>query len=179
MCRTESDEVDLEDPARRWTIVVGPARMDAGIATDQLAVEHRQAVRVAGVRNEVHRLQHLAGRGFVPHETGPVLAVARTVVAGNLPDGAVVPCDAVVTHPIRSLVERDQKFRLPSLGVNAKIPAQPQRRDPQLPVVPEGTVATAAVVGRTERDLTVADQPGVHVHLKNASRDAFAIIQTY
>src|ERR1022692_461298 len=114
MCRTESDEVDLEDPARRWTIVVGPARMDAGIATDQLAVVHRKAVRVAGVRNEVHRLEHLASRGIVPHQARPVLTVSLTVVADDLPDTSVVPCNAVVTHPIRSLVERDQEFRLPS-----------------------------------------------------------------
>src|SRR5205809_1083327 len=142
--------------------------MDAGITTDQLAVVHGKPVRVAGVRSEVHRLQYVAGRGFVPHQTGPILAVLFAVIADNLPDGSAVPCDAVVTHPIRSLVERDQEFRLPSLGVDAKIAAKPQRRDPQLAVVPEGAVATAAVVGRTERDLTVANQSGVHIHLKNA-----------
>jgi hypothetical protein len=37
-------------------------------------------------------------------------------------------------------------------------------------------VATAAVVGRTKWDLTVADKLGVHVHLKNAFGGAFATI---
>src|SRR6476660_8464113 len=133
-----SDEIDLEDPAGRWTVVVGPAGMYAGIAADQLAVEHGQAVRVAGAREEVHGLYHPAGGGLVPHDTGPVLAVALAVVADNLPDGAVIPSNAVVTDPIGGLIERDQEFGLPGLGVHAKIAAQTQRRDPQFAVLPKG-----------------------------------------
>src|SRR5881409_2732524 len=83
--KSRSDEVDLEDPACRWTIVVGPAGMDAGITTDQLAVVHGKPVRVAGVRSEVHRLQYVAGRGFVPHQTGPILAIPLAVIADDLP----------------------------------------------------------------------------------------------
>ena len=49
----DSDEVYLEDPAGRWAVIVRPPRMDAGIATDQPAVVHRQPMRVTGVRNEV------------------------------------------------------------------------------------------------------------------------------
>src|SRR5437899_2908245 len=84
---TRSDKVDSEDPAGCGTIVVRPARMNAGIATDQLSVVHYKPVRVTGVWNEVHRLQHLARRGFVPHQTRPALTVTLTVVADDLPDG--------------------------------------------------------------------------------------------
>ena len=56
-----SNEVDLEDPARRGAIVGRPARMDARIATDQLSVVHRKPVRVAGAGNQVDYLQHPAG----------------------------------------------------------------------------------------------------------------------
>src|SRR5439155_369928 len=111
-----------------------------------------------------------AGRGVVPHQTRTVITVPLTFVAYDLPDGPIVPGNAVVTHPIRSLVERDHEFRLPSLGVDTKITAKPQRRDPQLAFLPEGAVATSAVIRRAERDLTVADKLGVHVHLKNAFR---------
>jgi hypothetical protein len=62
--------------------------------------------------------------------TLPELAIPLTVVADDLPDGPVVPCDVVVTHLIRSLVEGDQEFRLPGFGVNAQIAAKPQRGDP-------------------------------------------------
>src|SRR5262245_27892605 len=98
-----SGKVNLEDPTCCRTIVVWPARMDAGIATDQLAVVHRQAVRIAGVRNKVHRLQHLAGRGIIPYQTRPVFAIPFTIIADDLPDAPVVPGDAVVTHTIRRL----------------------------------------------------------------------------
>src|SRR5437016_5779984 len=82
-----SDKVNLEDPAGSGTVVVRPTRMDTGIATDQLPVVHRQAMRVAGIRKEVRCLQHLASRGFVPHQTRPVLRIPLTVVAHDLPDG--------------------------------------------------------------------------------------------
>src|SRR5687767_9447570 len=78
--RCESDEVDLEDPTGCGTVVVWPARMDACVATDQLPFVHRQPMRVTGIWNEVHRLQHLAGRSVVPHETRAALAVTLTVV---------------------------------------------------------------------------------------------------
>src|SRR5258708_29913999 len=113
----KSDEFDWEDPTGGWTIVVRPARMDACIAADQLSVVHGQPVRVAGIRNEVHRLEDLAGGGIVPRQTRAVLAIPLTVVAYDLPDAAVVPGDAVVTNPVRSLVERDHEFRFPGLGI--------------------------------------------------------------
>src|SRR4051794_28694229 len=47
-----SDEVDLEDPAGGRTIVIGPAGMDAGVATDEFAVAHGEPVRIGGTGKE-------------------------------------------------------------------------------------------------------------------------------
>ncbi len=53
-----------------------------------------------------------------------------TVVANDLPNGSVIPGDRVVARLVGRLVERNQEFRLPRQGIDAKNPPQPQRGDP-------------------------------------------------
>src|SRR5581483_11178988 len=105
---SESNQIDLKDPARRWTIVVRPAGMNARVATDQLAVVHGQSMGIRGAGKEVHDFEHLAAGGFVSYQTGPVIGIARAVIAHDLPNRTVIPGDAVITHPAGRLVERYQ-----------------------------------------------------------------------
>src|SRR5579885_1487799 len=60
---SESNQIDLKDPARRWTIVVRPAGMNARVATDQLTVVHGQSMGIRGAGKEVHDFEHLAAGG--------------------------------------------------------------------------------------------------------------------
>jgi hypothetical protein len=48
---------------------------------------------------------------------------------------------------------------------STQISAQPQRRDPELALMPQAAVRSAAIsAGSTQRDLPVADQLGVHIY---------------
>src|SRR5438128_1397326 len=111
----------------RRAVVVRPTGMDAGVTADQRPIVHGEPVRVGGAWSEVDGLQHPAGSGIVLDQTGPAFGIVLTVVAGDLPDGAVVPCRGMVTIPARSLIERDQEFRQPRAGIHAKNPPQPER----------------------------------------------------
>jgi hypothetical protein len=110
---TGLNEVDLKDPPGRGAVHIWPVRVDPGVAPNQLAVMHGEAVRIAGTGQEIHCFQRFAGSGLVTHQTRMVLAVSGTVIPDNLPDTAVVPGDIVVAVAVRSLVERDDKFGLP------------------------------------------------------------------
>src|SRR5215472_10239793 len=44
--RVHSDEIDPKNPSGRRAVVVGPIRMDAGVAADQRPLVHCQPVRV-------------------------------------------------------------------------------------------------------------------------------------
>src|SRR5207244_4403366 len=101
-------------------VVVRPTGMDAGITANQRPVVHGESVRVRGAWSEVDGLQHPTGSGIVFDQTGPAFGVVLTIIAGDLPDGAVVPRRGVVAIPARSLVERDQEFRRPCGGIHAK-----------------------------------------------------------
>jgi hypothetical protein len=57
----------------------------------------------------------------------PVFVLSVPVLAEAQPEAS-----ATVTDPVRSLVEGDQKLRLPSHGIDSEVGAQPQGRDPQL-----------------------------------------------
>src|SRR5689334_6222535 len=96
-----SDEIDLKDPARRGAIVIGPARMDPRIAADQLAVVHRQPVRVARTGKELDQLEYTPRFQIVPHEPWPVIVMIRAVVADHLPQRSVLNGDPVVADPVR------------------------------------------------------------------------------
>src|SRR4051794_27155805 len=104
VCR--SDQVNPENPARRGTVEIGPARMNASVATDQSAIAHRESVRIARARRELRDLQYSAGRGVIFHQRCASLGIALAVVPDQLPNGPVVPCDGVVAHHGGRLIDR-------------------------------------------------------------------------
>lgn len=55
-------EVDLEDPTCRGTVSIGPVRVDACVATDELSFVHGEPVRVTRARKEFDFFEHAAGR---------------------------------------------------------------------------------------------------------------------
>src|ERR1700687_6330763 len=121
--------------------------MDAGVATVQNAIVPGQSMRVRVGLGKMRGLENSASRGVVFDEPRPRL------VSGHQPNGAIIPGDAM--RPRHTV--RDQKFGLPCLGIHPKNSSQPERSDPELPVDILGAVATAAVVSRAKRNLTVAD----------------------
>ncbi len=60
LCSFELHEIDPEDPTSCWTIVIRPARMNAGIAANEGAIVHGKSVRIGRAGNELHRLKHFA-----------------------------------------------------------------------------------------------------------------------
>src|SRR4051794_5073068 len=94
--------------------------MDAGVATDESSVVHGESMRVHGVGCEVDGFEHTACCGIVLHQARLALGVLLAVVPGQLPDGSVVPRDAVEAVAARRFVERDEKFGLPGCGVDAE-----------------------------------------------------------
>src|SRR6516164_9454586 len=140
-----SNEIDAEDPAARRTIINRPAGMEAGIATDQGAVMHCEPVRVRRTWFKLRSFQHAAGGGFVPDESGAVIGIALAIIAHDLPDGAVVPGGRMIPRLIRRLIERDHEFRLPGVRIDAQKSAQPERRNPELAVLPKSAVAAPSV----------------------------------
>src|SRR5277367_5262892 len=104
-----SSQIDTENPTGGRAVVRGPSRVNAGVATDHRSVVHRETVRIGGTGGEVRGLEHLPGRRFVPDQAGASLGVIMTVISGDQPDGAVIPCDAVVARPSGNTVERDEE----------------------------------------------------------------------
>jgi len=100
--------------------------MDAGIATDQCPVVHCETVGIARVWFKIRRLQHAPGCGIVLDESGPVIGIMLTIVTDDLSDAAVVPGDRVIPRLLRSLVERNNKLRLPGLRIETENCAQPK-----------------------------------------------------
>src|SRR5690349_24036253 len=119
--------------------------MDAGIATDERPFVHGEPVGIARVRFKIGRLQNAAGCGIVLDESGPVLGMTFGIVADDLPDGAVVPGDRVISRLFRRLVERNQELRLPGGRIDTDNGAQPERCNPELAVLPQSAMATASV----------------------------------
>src|SRR5439155_22446573 len=151
-----SEQVDAEDVAVRRALVLGPARVDAGVAPVGRAVVPRDAVRIRIGLGELHDLERLPGRDVVFDETRAFL------VAGHHQDRVLHVRDAVrARHAVG-----DQEFRLPRLRVDAQNAAQPERRNPQLAVHVFHAVAAAAA----EWNLAVRDRLRVHVRLENAVR---------
>src|SRR5271155_4254827 len=101
-----SNQIDPKDPAARRAVVIRPPGMDAGITTDQGPVMHRKAVRVGGIGQKVDRLEHLTVLRIVLYEFRPVIAIAFAVVSNDLPNGAIVPRDRVISRFFRRLIER-------------------------------------------------------------------------
>ncbi len=92
--------------------------MDAGIATDQRPVVHCESVRIARVWFKLSCLQHAAGFGIVLHEPRPVIGISFAIVANDLPDGAVVLCNRVISRLRRILVERNDELWLPGVRIH-------------------------------------------------------------
>src|SRR6266852_7038398 len=121
-----SNKIDAKDPSARRAIVIRPTRMDAGIAANKRPIVHGESVRVRRVGDKIHRLKYLAGCGLVLDQPGPAFGVVLTVVSRNLPDSAIVPSRSMISHPPRSLVERDHEFRRPCSGIHSKNSTQPE-----------------------------------------------------
>src|SRR5215831_5411215 len=94
------------------------------------------------------------------------------IVTNNLPDGAIVPGDRVITRLVLRLIERNHEFRFPGVRIDTKNCAQAERGDPQFAILPKSAVAAAAIIGGAERNLAMAYLLGVHIHLKNAFRSS-------
>jgi hypothetical protein len=58
---------------------------------------HREAVRVSRIGPKVDRLEHLTDCRIVLHDSRLIIAVVFAVVANDLPDGANVPRDRVIS----------------------------------------------------------------------------------
>src|ERR1700693_2314979 len=100
--------------------------MDAGIATDQRSGVYGEPVGIARVWFKIRRLQHAPGSGIVLDERGPVIGIVLTIVTDDLPDAAVVPGDRVIPRLLRSLVERNHKFRFPGVRIDTQNCTQPE-----------------------------------------------------
>src|SRR3954471_14022263 len=81
---------DLEHPACMGAVAIGPAGMDAGIATDQGAIVEFQAVRVAGAGQEIISSGDLTGLAVILHQSRLALLVAGAVIAEHQPDIVLV-----------------------------------------------------------------------------------------
>src|SRR5258708_5869043 len=86
LCSFELLEIDPEDPTSCWTIVIRPARMNAGIAANEGAIVHGKSVRIGRAGNELHRLKHSAGGGVILHQGGTSLREVLAVISHQLPD---------------------------------------------------------------------------------------------
>src|SRR5450755_5088521 len=88
-CASASRHLDLEDPARGGAVMIGPARMNAGVAGNQCAVVEFQPMRIAGTGLKVIGREYLAGLAVILDQPGLAFLVAFGIVAGDLPDIAV------------------------------------------------------------------------------------------
>src|SRR5438270_69269 len=86
LCSFELHEIDPEDPTSCWTIVIRPARMNAGIAANEGAIMHGKSVRIGRAGNELHRLKHFASGGVILHQGGTSLCEVLAVISNQLPD---------------------------------------------------------------------------------------------
>src|SRR3984893_7262611 len=153
-------------------IVDRPARMLAGVHAVKLSVADGDVMNVAGAGHELHELDHVTGLDVVLDEARRIAFIAgRTflLMAGYLPDGAVVICDAV--QPLRDpghAGRLNEVVDLPGFGIDADDRSQPVGVDPDLADVrlPRHAMGRAAIVLGTEGNLAMADLLAVHVGLE-------------
>ena len=162
------DDLDAEDVTGVRTLQALPSRVDAGIAADESSVVPLQPVRVARSGRKIDRHQKLTGLAVILVQAGFPLGVAGAVVAGHDPDVALVVERHVVKARPLLRAHADQDFGNPRLRIDTQDAAQAQRGNPELAVVPLHAMATTAAAVDAERNLTVADELGVHVDLKDA-----------
>ncbi len=127
---------------------------------------------VAGARLELHMLHDLAGLDVVFDQARRVtliVAGARLLITGDLPDEPIVVGDAV--QPFRDALRvrgRDHVIHFPGLGIDphdrlSTVDIYPDFADVLLP---GHAVRGAAVILRPEGDLSMADLLAVHVGLE-------------
>ena len=75
--------MDLEDGAAIGAVPQRPAGVQAGIATDELALVKGQAVRIAAARREFHDFDQIAVPGVQPGKAGMAAGIAGAVDAGD------------------------------------------------------------------------------------------------